>query len=106
MKHTRTKATSIPKEVKKEVYERDGHCCIFCGSPVDPYFANAHIIPRSHGGLGIPENIITLCQLCHYEFDNTRKRGVMMAVFKDYMRYRYKNYDEIQLVFKKGQEST
>ena len=46
--HKQTKAVDIPPAVKRAVWERDGRCCVLCGSP----FAapNAHVIPRSQGG--------------------------------------------------------
>ena len=69
-KHKQTKATEIPKSVKEIVWERDNHRCIFCKTTVDMFYANAHFIPRSSGGLGIPENIFTACENCHREQDN------------------------------------
>lgn len=105
MKSNRMKSTSIPKEVKKIVYERDGHCCVFCGVPVEPYFANAHVVPRSRGGLGIVENIVTLCPNCHHDMDHSVKRGVMLATVRVYLRYLYPNYDTTPLVFEKGKKN-
>ena len=57
--HKRTKLLDISKAVKDKVWERDGHRCILCES----IFAmpNAHYISRAQGGLGIPENVVTLC---------------------------------------------
>ena len=69
-KHKQTKATEISKEVKKIVWQRDKKKCIFCHNPVDIFYANAHFVPRSAGGLGIPENIYTGCPDCHGEQDN------------------------------------
>ena len=69
-KHKRTKATDIPKKVKEAVWKRDGKKCIFCHKNVDVFYANAHFIPRSAGGLGIEENIFTACEQCHHEQDN------------------------------------
>lgn len=64
------KATDISMDVKYKVWERDSHCCIFCGKLVPVSNANAHFIPRSAGGLGIEENIFTACNQCHHEQDN------------------------------------
>jgi 5-methylcytosine-specific restriction endonuclease McrA len=50
------------------VKERDGRQCQICGDRAgDPYCVlhAHHIVPRSQGGLDIPENVITLCDLCH-----------------------------------------
>ena len=62
--------TDIPKSVKQIVWERDGHRCIFCHRYVPVEYACCHFIPRSAGGLGIPENIYTGCSDCHREQDN------------------------------------
>lgn len=68
-KKDRTIATSISNDVKKEVWERDKHKCIFCHVNVPLKNANAHLIKRSQGGLGIPMNVFTACDKCHYEED-------------------------------------
>ena len=65
----RSKACEIPPKVKEIVWNRDNQRCISCGIWVPKTFANAHFIKRSQGGLGIPENIVTLCSKCHYEED-------------------------------------
>lgn len=69
-KHKQTKECEISVAVKVRVWERDKHKCIFCGESVDWHKANSHYIPRSAGGLGIEENIITSCDNCHREQDN------------------------------------
>ena len=66
MKHRRTKATDIPKQVRMAVAIRDNGRCVICGRQG---ISNAHYIKRSQGGLGIEENIVTLCPQCHYEED-------------------------------------
>lgn len=77
MKSKRTKATDISQEVKKKVWERDNGCCVVCGNNYN-VMPNAHIVPRSKGGMGIETNIITLCTnltplQCHYKYDNGTK---------------------------------
>ena len=92
------KATSISKEVKEEVWERDGGCCIFCGRKGLP---EAHIVPRSKGGMGVAENIVTVCRQCHNEMDGTdRKRKLQIA--REYMREHYPGWDEKKLEYHKG----
>ena len=61
----RSKACDISMEVKKKVWERDEHKCVICHNPYAK--PNAHYIARSQGGLGIEENIVTLCLRCHNE---------------------------------------
>ena len=67
MKHRRTKATDISPKVKAIVWERDNKCCIICGKLGSP---NSHYISRAKGGLGIEQNIVTMCIHCHNAYDN------------------------------------
>lgn len=97
--HKRTKALDISKKVKDAVWERDGHCCILCGSPYA--MPNAHYIARSHGGLGIPENIVTLCLQCHNQYDQTADRETIKAEIKTYLQSQYPDWDERSLIYRK-----
>lgn len=73
IKFKKASATTISYDVKMKVLQRDKGKCVYCGSAyhVEP---NAHFIPRSEGGMGIEENVVTLCNnqsknKCHYKFD-------------------------------------
>src|SRR5574344_1627493 len=68
-KHKQTKKTDIAKEVQKAVWERDNHKCIICNKEVSIKYANAHYVKRSQGGLGVEQNIVTLCPECHFRED-------------------------------------
>ena len=95
-------ATSIPLEVKKIVWERDSHQCIFCHQEVELFFANSHFIKRSHSGLGIPENIFTACYLCHSLFDDSPQRKEWMLKYaEDYMKNKYPKWNKDNLVYRK-----
>lgn len=97
-KSKRTKALEIPPKVKEAVFERDGGCCVFCGRVGIP---NAHFIARSQGGLGIEENILTLCWDCHRKYDQTPRRQEMREFFKEYLQSKYPEWDETKLIYKK-----
>lgn len=105
----RTKELGIPREVKKAVAERDSAegypCCIWCGTPAPTEdrlaFSNAHFIPRSQGGRGIEENILTLCPKCHKQYDHTTARDGMRMYFRGYLRSNYPDWDETKLYYKK-----
>lgn len=109
MKANRTKELEIAKEVKIKVAERDSvngwACCIICGKPApteNPIaFSCCHYIPRSQGGLGIEQNILTLCPDCHIWFDNER-RGAYKPFLRKYLQMKYKDFDESNLVYSKG----
>ena len=64
---------------------------------------NAHYIPRSLGGLGIPENILTLCPRCHYEFDFSSReiRDGLREFFAEYLKSKYDNWDEKKIIYHK-----
>ena len=95
----RTKALAISREVKDAVWERDKHCCVWCGSPfAEP---NAHYIARSQGGLGIEKNILTLCRECHRRYDQTAHRKIMRRFFRDYLKDKYADWDEDSLVYRR-----
>lgn len=100
-KHNLTKATEIPLKVKKEVWERDEHKCIFCHIEVPIEYANSHYIKRSQLGLGIPKNIMTNCDKCHKDFEETIKRNEMKEKAKKYFQSKYENWNEKELVYKK-----
>jgi 5-methylcytosine-specific restriction endonuclease McrA len=68
--HERTKRSQIPRKVKKAVYTRDRERCVLCGRWVPEECACCHFISRARLGLGIEENIVTLCHECHYNLDN------------------------------------
>lgn len=108
-KSKRTKALEIPIEVKKKVAERDsidGHpCCIWCGKPAptsNPLaFSNAHFVSRGQAGLGIEENILTLCWECHLRFDQSTDREEMKSFFRCYLKSKYPDWDDENLIYKK-----
>ena len=101
-KHKQTKATEIPKKVKEAVWKRDKHRCIFCGKLVDVFYANAHFIPRSAGGLGIEENIFTACENCHIEQDNGKNTELYDKKAEKHLKSIYGDkWNKKKLVYKK-----
>ena len=96
--HKRTRACAISKKTKLRVYERDKGRCIFCGAPGLP---EAHYIPRSHGGLGIEQNIVTACRPCHDKMDNSTDRQQMLQMAADHLKRFYPDWNEQSLVYDK-----
>jgi 5-methylcytosine-specific restriction endonuclease McrA len=100
MKSRRAKACDISKKVKDRVWERDGGRCIICGN--HQAMPNSHFIRRSQGGLGIEENIVTMCHLCHSMYDQGSDRRTIEAYTEKYLRSHYSDWDRSKLIYKKG----
>ena len=52
----------VGKAIRQRIYERDGHQCVWCGSPGDTL---DHVIPRALGGTHRPANLVTACGSCN-----------------------------------------
>ena len=51
---------------RKNVYIRDGGCCMYCGKKVSIHsFTFDHVIPRSRGGRTTWENVVASCGPCN-----------------------------------------
>ena len=89
-----TKLTDISPKVKKEVWQRDEGRCVVCGS--SQAMPNAHVfVNRSHGGLGIKENVATLCIKCHHDYDNgkNKEHEYVKSILHEYMFKLYPDLD-------------
>ena len=100
-KHKLTKATAIPIKVKKIVWERDNHKCIFCGKEVPLVCANSHVIKRSQLGLGIPQNIVCACPICHDKYDFGINSQQMYLIAKKYLKMKYLDWNVKKLIYQK-----
>jgi len=103
-----TKAKGFDRKAKEAISQRDcidgWPCCVNCGAaaPAPLAWSNAHFISRAQGGLGIPENGLTLCPVCHTRYDQTTDRPMLRAYFRDYLVSKYPAWDEEKLYYKKG----
>ena len=95
----RTKSLQITPKIKECVFNRDNGKCVICGQNGLP---EAHYIPRSKGGLGIEQNIVTLCRKCHFEMDNTTNRKWMLKIVKNYLDEQYPNFEDSWMVYDKN----
>lgn len=102
----RAKALDIPKHVKEIVWERDGGACVLCGR-TDSCLPSAHYISRGQAGLGIEQNIVTLCTDfaggCHSKYDNgtLEERNAIGAQLREYLRLHYPDWDEDELIYRR-----
>lgn len=105
--HKSTKAQDFSRPVKIAIAERDSidgwPCCVFCGlaAPDVTSWSNAHYIARSQGGLGIEQNGLTLCPVCHRRYDSTTARMEMRGYFREYLNDHYENWNEESLVYRR-----
>ena len=101
-KSKKSRACDISAPVKKRVWERDKGKCVICGN--HNAFPNAHYIPRSKGGLGIEENIVTMCIDCHYKYDFMEiYRAYIGEMIKEYLCNIYPYWNEEKLLYKRRQ---
>lgn len=93
-----TKATDITLEVRKQVIERDGGLCIFCGSPAVDIM---HYISKGRLGLGVKENIACGCRSCHTRLDHSGERKEMLEKFKEKLDKFYPEFTDEERKYKK-----
>lgn len=98
----RSNACAISLKTKEIVWKRDNHRCIYCKKHVSITFANAHYIKRSQGGLGIEENVVTLCPECHYQEDFGQNTKYYEQYIENYLKGIYgANWSKEKLIYKK-----
>lgn len=97
--HRRTKMVAIPPKVRQEVETRDGFRCVFCGS--SNCRGEGHYIRRSQGGLGIPQNLLTVCRICHSAFDEGNNKEYYREIAREYLKSKYPDWNEDDLVYNK-----
>lgn len=98
-RHKMTIACDISPRTRERVLGRDAKSCILCGSTYP--LEIAHYIGRAQGGLGIPENLVTLCKKCHSDYDNSDKREMMKPEIEAYLEGWYGEIDKSKLVYNK-----
>ncbi|GAB7057357.1 hypothetical protein JCM16163A_41060 [Paenibacillus sp. YK5] len=65
IKVKKTKKKTISSELRQQILERDGKKCSKCSSKQKLHVH--HIVHREDGGSNEPDNLITLCDICHAE---------------------------------------
>ena len=109
--HKDTKAMDFDRKAKIAISQRDSiggwPCCVYCGAaaPAELAWSNAHFIARSQGGLGIPENGLTLCPACHRRYDQSAERERMREYFREYLKEHHDEWSEDALRYRKGEAS-
>ena len=99
-------------EARREILERDMGECIFCKKAYHlgkgTMFSMSgkqimHYIPRSQGGLGVAKNGAVGCIYHHTMLDNGNegRREEMLAIFREYLKSRYEDWNEKELIYSK-----
>ena len=84
------------------VWLRDSMVCQLCGKPVSWQCGNAHLIRRSQGGLGVEQNLVTLCPSCHREMDEGRNAKALKGIMEGYLKDLYPGCSPEKVIYKKG----
>lgn len=97
------RGTEISQTVRAKVYARDSWedtpCCVFCGRPWPEVH---HYVERSRGGLGIEENLVCLCTLCHKKLHQGDENIKDYA--RAYLQDKYADWEESALIARKGEK--
>lgn len=101
-KSKRSQACDISEEVREIVWERDNHRCIICGNPHAA--PDSHYIRRSRGGLGIEQNITTMCGSCHYDFDHTTQRKILKVLVAAHLERHYPGFPDKLRIYDKNRD--
>jgi 5-methylcytosine-specific restriction endonuclease McrA len=64
---------------RRNVFQRDGHTCQYCGFAGEPLSID-HVIPRSRGGADIWENVTTACLPCNVRKGSRTPREANMLL--------------------------
>ena len=106
------KAREFSKTAREEIFLRDKGQCIFCTKlyKMDErdwiqreIIQVMHYVPRSKNGLGIPQNGALGCMYHHNMMDNGHQgnRQEMLGIFRDYLKSKYKVWNEEMLTYSK-----
>jgi 5-methylcytosine-specific restriction endonuclease McrA len=65
--------------VARQIRERDGHACVYCGATEQSSGAHLHfdhLTPKSAGGLDAATNLVMACRSC-----NSRRHDMSLSVW-------------------------
>ncbi len=96
------------KEVKftrKNIYERDGNRCQYCGRRSEPTQLNLdHVVPLDRGGRTTWENVVCSCIPCNIRKGNKSPRQAGMSLRKKPRKPRWQNF--ILIKFRSGMDKS
>lgn len=86
----------IPNTIRSYVWTRDGGRCVYCKSDLD--LQSDHVLPCSHGGPPIQENIVLACKICNEAKSNSFDVEYLVIAF-NHLLYVGENLEWIDLIF-------
>jgi predicted nucleic acid-binding Zn ribbon protein len=93
---TECPSASTPKCLREKIHIRDGGICVYCkerpGTDCD------HVIPASHGGPTIPENLVLACQSCNCTKSASFDLHFLVIAF-NHLLYKGEDLDWVENVF-------
>ncbi len=98
----RSNACDVKNGIRNHVLDRDNNRCVVCGNTT--WLQMAHVfVSRAHGGLGVPQNIATLCVVCHMSLDNGKasEANLVRELVQGYMMRKYPDLEIEKLKYKK-----
>ena len=60
---------ALSNELRREVLERDGQRCRYCGNEQGPFHID-HVVPRFRGGRTTKGNLVVACESCNRKKNN------------------------------------
>jgi 5-methylcytosine-specific restriction endonuclease McrA len=69
-------------KVARQIRERDGHACVYCGATAETSGAHLHLdhlTPKSKGGEDVPTNLALACRRC-----NSARQNMSLAQWAAY----------------------
>jgi len=95
-KSKRAQACDTSFGMRQKLRLRD-KCCINCFTT--NHLTVAHYVSRAQGGLGIPENLVTLCVACHRAYDQGKDRAEAEKIdekVREYLQILYPDFTDKQ----------
>lgn len=76
------------EEQQREIWDKTGGLCYYCGKPLRPYDKNGkmklstdHFVPQSKGGKHDTGNLVPCCKSC-----NSQKNNRLIGDYREYMK--------------------
>lgn len=83
-KQVRLKGKAL-SELVALVYERDQHKCVVCCQWVEDGHKPHHVKYKSHGGGDTLDNMILLCDSCHYQVHHGKDSEKIKDLIERYL---------------------